>query len=71
MVINLSPCWQEKLKGLPETGMGYHLVSVWLKDGRNFPQIIVLNREEMVLRDGLDEMFGEEDIQEIEPARIL
>lgn len=71
MIINLSSYWQEKLMDLPETGSGYQLVSVWLKDGRYFPRIMVLNCTEMVLKDDLDEMFDEEDIEDITLAEIM
>jgi len=33
--------WLEYLKGKPESGMGYQVVSVSLKDGRRFEQVVV------------------------------
>jgi len=33
----------QKLINTPETGMGYHLVDIYLKDGRIITNLIVLN----------------------------
>ena len=33
--------WQSKVRSLPETGMGYVVVSVTLNDGRRFNQAVI------------------------------
>jgi hypothetical protein len=33
--------WMETVKNLAETGMGYSIVTIILKDGRTFPQTII------------------------------
>ena len=40
-MLRLSERWIEHLGSQPETGMGYQVVTITLKDGRVFPQAIV------------------------------
>jgi hypothetical protein len=40
-LLPLSQRWISYLGSLPETGMGYQVVSVSLKDGRTFHQVVV------------------------------
>ena len=35
--------WQEMIKALPESGVGYTVVRVTLKDGRVFEQALIKN----------------------------
>ena len=49
MRIKLSNKWVEYLCSMPESGMGYQLVDVTLKDGRVFKEILVFNAEELQL----------------------
>jgi len=39
--IALSKHWAPYLSSLPETGMGYQVVSVFLTDGHKFDQVVV------------------------------
>ena len=39
--IALSKHWASQLSSLPETGMGYQVVSVLLTDGRKFDQVVI------------------------------
>lgn len=39
--IALSKRWASYLKSLPETGMGYQVVSVRLNDGRQYNQVVI------------------------------
>lgn len=45
MRLRLDNRWSEKLKGWPESGMGYQLVDVTMSDGRTLAKAIVLNAE--------------------------
>lgn len=40
-MIELPPNWIKWLVQQPETGMGYHVVTVILKDGRSFERVVV------------------------------
>jgi hypothetical protein len=40
-VIKLDNLWIEKIVNQPETGMGYHIVSVVLNDGITIKQVLV------------------------------
>jgi hypothetical protein len=40
-MIELPPFWIEKLIHHPETGMGYQIVTILLKDGRKIDQAII------------------------------
>lgn len=58
----LSKKWLEYLRTLPETGMGYHVVTIELKDGRKFKQSIIDSGQLVRIR-GLQEIpFSESDI---------
>lgn len=48
---------------MPETGMGYHLVTLGMKDGRRLRDRVVLNSELLVLN--ADEIIKPEEIAEI------
>jgi hypothetical protein len=57
--------WMQYVKGLPETGMGYTIVAVRLRDGRKFEQAITDSGHLTKVR-GLPEVpFKEEDIVDI------
>lgn len=45
MRLKLAKRWTEKLMALPESGMGYQLVDVVMKDGRRLESVVVLNAE--------------------------
>ena len=43
-MITLSEQWAKQLAAKPETGMGYQVVSVVLKDGKRFDQVAIVGR---------------------------
>ena len=66
--LHLNERWVDHLCGLPETGMGYQVVDVVLRNGEQFRDIVVYNAEEMEwpARAG---KIAPEDIVEITRAR--
>ena len=61
--------WQEKVKALPESGMGYTVLKVTLKDGRVFGQALINKFGYLSRVRGLADIpFEEEDIAEITPT---
>lgn len=67
MHVRLSPIWTEQLRRLPESGMGYQLVDVELRDGRRFRRLPVLQAEELVLPDAVS--ADSQDIRHIKLHR--
>ena len=63
MHLRLDDHWVEYLRRLPESGMGYQLVDVRLRDGRRFDSVPVYNSEEMVLPGSA--AVGQGDIEQI------
>jgi len=60
--IRLSQHWTKQLVAQPETGMGYQIVTVKLRDGRKYKQTIVDSGFITRIR-GLDHIpFTEDDI---------
>ena len=47
MILQLKEHWVNYLCILPESGMGYQRVDVYLKNGREIQGIVVFNAEEM------------------------
>jgi hypothetical protein len=64
-MIELSPKWLAVLVDKPETGMGYQVVSVILKDGRRFDQIAVVEGRITQVRGLADIPFMEDQIAQI------
>ena len=64
MGIKLKKKWVEYLASVPESGMGYQIVDVTLKDGRVLKNTVVFNAEDLKL---LPEYRGVEleDVKEI------
>ncbi len=56
--------WINKLVSLPESGMGYQIVDIVLKDQRVISKVVILNAE-IVMLPGY-ENITENDIAEIE-----
>lgn len=52
MKVELPPVLAEQLHALPESGMGYQVVRVLLKDGKIWDHVLVFNGEEMELPEG-------------------
>ena len=61
----MSQKWTPYLRSVPETGMGYWVVSVFLNDGRKFDQVVIDSGYITRVR-GYDEIpFVESEIAEI------
>ena len=60
-----SEAWVPTVKALPETGMGYTVVSITLKDGRKFDQAIINSGYLTQIRGRTDVPFSEADVAEI------
>lgn len=64
-MIALSEKWAAELASKPETGMGYQVVTVVLKDGTRFDQVAVVEGQIAEIRGRKDIPFSEEEIAEI------
>lgn len=64
MRAKLSKKWVEYLASMPESGMGYQIVDIMLKDGRVLKEIAVFNAEELGLPPEYKD-FRTEDIQDV------
>jgi hypothetical protein len=64
-MITLSDRWAPKLLAQGETGMGYQVASVILKDGRRFDQAVIVGGYLTQIKGIKDISFAEEEIQDI------
>lgn len=64
-MITLSKIWASDLASKPETGMGYQVVTVLLKDGRRFDQVAVVEGQITEIRGREDIPFTEDQITQI------
>jgi hypothetical protein len=64
-VIKLSARWAKDLVSQPETGMGYLVASVYLKDGRRFDQVVIVGGTISGIRGNQSLPFEESDIDRI------
>ncbi len=64
-MVNLSAKWAEVLLAEPETGMGYQIVSVELKDGTKFDQVAVIGGAITQIRGHNEIPFIEDQISKI------
>jgi len=64
-MIELSAKWIAKLASEPETGMGYQVISVILRDGRRFDQVVVVEGKITEIRGLSDIPFTENQINQI------
>ena len=64
-MIVLGSKWAEVLASQPETGMGYQVVTVRTKDGRNFTRVVIVGGVVSSVQGSHDIPFFEEDINEI------
>jgi hypothetical protein len=65
MMMRLAERWLEYLRTMPETGTGYQVVDIKLKDGEEFKQAVVDSRY-LTRIHGLDQIpFSESDIADI------
>lgn len=51
MRMPLTTRWIDKLVSLPETGAGYQIVDLVLRDGRRLQRVMVFNAEEAEITD--------------------
>lgn len=65
MRLPLDPAWTEKLRRLPESGMGYQRVRVKLRDGRVLGEAVVFNAQVLQFADDVGEVVPQ-DIVELE-----
>jgi hypothetical protein len=64
-MIPLSAKWTKELASQPETGMGYQIASIVLKDGRRFDQVVI-DSGFITRVKGMETIpFSEDDIREI------
>lgn len=64
-MIKLSTKWALELAEKPETGMGYQVVSIVLKNNKRFDQVIVVEGQITEIRGRKDIPFTEDQIAEI------
>lgn len=64
-MIKLGDKWIEKIVSQPETGMGYHVVSVILNDGMTIKQVLVNEGYITRVKGFKDIPFKVDDIREI------
>ncbi len=70
MRLTLDSPWIEKLRSLPESGMGYQRVRIRLRDGRVLENAIVLNGRLLQLADDIGPVATPDIVDlELEPAR--
>jgi hypothetical protein len=62
--LNLTDNWISLLLNLPEKGMGYHLVNIFLKNGKVLSKHKVLNSSVLILEE--NENISVEDIERIQ-----
>jgi hypothetical protein len=65
VVLRLNERWAEVLASQPETGMGYQVATIVLKDGRRFDNITIVGGTISSLPDARLPPFVDEDIAEI------
>lgn len=64
-MLTLSSRWLKELAAKPETGMGYQVISIILKDGKRFDQVVVVEGYITQIR-GVDGIpFSSDDIAQI------
>lgn len=64
-MIGLSPKWISELAPQPETGMGYQVISIILKDGTRIDQAVVVEGRITEIRGCRDIPFTEHQIAQI------
>jgi hypothetical protein len=65
VVLRLNERWAEVLASQPETGMGYQVATIVLKDGRRFDNITIVGGTISSLPDAKSPPFVDQDIAEI------
>ena len=66
MMLSLSDKWAPVLVAQPETGMGYQIASVVLRDGRRFDQVLIVGGVLTEIGGKKEIPFAEQEIVEIQ-----
>lgn len=64
-MIILSDSWGPKLVAQGESGMGYQIASILLKDGRQFDRVVIVGRNITQIKDVEGIPFTEKEIEKI------
>jgi len=64
-MLQLSDKWAPRLLAQPETGMGYQIASVILRDGKRFDQVMIVGGFITQVGDNKEIPFKEEQIVDI------
>jgi hypothetical protein len=64
-MLALDKKWAKVLMSQPETGMGYRIVSVLLKDGRRFERVMIVGGMITSINGNPDVPFAESEIEDI------
>ena len=64
-MLELSNEWAPVLLAQHETGLGYQIVSVYLRDGRRFHRVTVVGGTITEINEGKEIPFGVEEIADI------
>ena len=64
-MLRLSDKWAPILNAQPETGMGYQVATVVLKDGRQFTDVLIAGGVVTKVGDESDIPFCDDDIQRL------
>ena len=64
-MFELSSKWTAMLEASAETGMSYQVVSITLKDGRRFDQVVIVGGSVVQIRGMVGIPFSNDDIQEV------
>lgn len=64
-MITLPTKWATELASKPETGMGYQVVSVVLKDGKRFDQVVVVEGRITEIRRRKDIPFTADEVTQV------
>lgn len=64
-MLALSNKWAAELVAQPETGMGYQIATIVLKDGRRYEQAVIVGGYVTKIRGLKDIPFAEADIRQI------
>ena len=57
--------WAKTLASQPETGMGYQIATILLKDGRKFDRVMIVEGRITSIANSEDIPFSEEQIAQI------
>ena len=64
-MLTLSTKWASELAAKPETGMGYQIASVVLKDGKRFDQVVIVEGNITQIKGVEGIPFSEAQIEQI------